>query len=236
MKNIVAIFLKELKSHFYSLVAWIIISAFLVITSYFFIVILIYSKEASMRYSFTNMSIILLFLTPAFTMRLFSEEKKSGTIEILMTCPVRDGEVVLGKYLASFFLFLVMIGLTLQYPYILKTYGKPDFGPIISGYLGIILLGGAFLSVGIFVSSLTENQIVSAIVSFGILLIFWFIEAFSSIVGTQGQNIISYISLSEHFYDFTKGIIDLKSVVFYLSFIAFFIFLTIRSVEARKWR
>ena len=159
-----------------------------------------------------------------------------GTIELLLTAPVRDLEVVIGKYLASLTVFVIMLGLTLYYPVLLFWFGDPDLGPVFSGYLGFFLLGASFLSVGLLASSLTGNQIVSAVLAFGLLLMVWMLAGAASFVSGTLAEVVNYISLSVHLGDFVKGVIDSTHIVYYLSFIALFVFLTARSLETRRWR
>ncbi|NQU99468.1 MAG: ABC transporter permease subunit, partial [Parcubacteria group bacterium] len=171
-------------------------------------------------------------------MKLFAEERKLGTLEILMTKPVRDFEVVLGKYLASLSFLVIMFSSTLVYVLILFKYGNPDIGPIWSGYLGLILLGACFAAIGVFASTLSENQIIAAVLSFALMLLLWIINWISGNLelSTQVNELLTYLSLAGHFDDFVKGIIDLKNVVFYLSFIGFWLFITTKSIGVRKWK
>lgn len=161
MRNILIIAKKEIKSYFSSAVAYVVFAMFLILSGYFFSVILLVTKNASLEGALYNTTITLLFLIPLITMKLFAEERKLGTLEILMTKPVRDFEVVLGKFLGSLFFLLIMFSSTLVYVFILFKYGNPDVGPIWAGYLGLFLLGACFLAVGIFASTLTENQIIA---------------------------------------------------------------------------
>lgn len=234
MKNIGIIFQKEFKIQFFSPIAYVVATMFLLLSGFFFSLILFNSKQASMEGSFYNITIVLIFLTPLLTMRLLAEEKRSGTLEVLLTKPVRDIEVVTGKFLAVLVLFLIILIPTLLYVYILYRFGQPDYGPIIVGYIGIILVAASFLSIGIFASSVTENQIIAAVITFSLLLILWLINYVGTYVGAAG--FFDYISVSKHFDDFTKGILDLKHIIFYLSFIGFWIFATTKSIEVRKWK
>ncbi|MFH1612954.1 MAG: ABC transporter permease [bacterium] len=237
MKNILNIMMKDLKIYFVSPIAYTILTMFLLISGYFFVLILFHSQECSMNYVFGNMTFTLLFIIPILTMRLFSEEKKTGTIEILMTSSIKEFELVMGKLLACFILFMVMILLTFLYPIWLLIIGEPDKGPLITGYIGILFLGLSFISVGIFCSSLTKNQIVSAILSFGILLFIWILGWVADESKSQiTKNVFQYICLLEHFDDFQKGVIDTKDVVYYLTFSGFFVYLTTKTVELKKWR
>ena len=169
------LFKKELKSYFVSPIAWVVMSVFLLISGYFFTVILLSTNLPELKITFHNMGITFLFLSPLFTMRLLAEEKKLGTEELLFTLPLTDAQIVLSKYLASLTVFLILLGITWVYPLFLLSWGKPDMGPIFTGYLGLFLMGASFLAVGLFSSSLTENQIIAAVVGFGTLLLFWII-------------------------------------------------------------
>ncbi len=235
--RIAAVAQRELKSYFVSPVAYIVIAFFLVMSGLLFAGILATTREATLRYLLSNVSVLFLFITPLLTMRLLAEEQRTGTIELLLTNPIRDIEVVLGKYLASLVLMLVMVGLTLYYPALLILLGgDPDRGPIVSGYLGVLLLGAAFLAIGLFASSLTQNQIVAAIVTFAVLLVLWLgdiVQNFSS--GVIGS-IFSYLSVNSHFQEFSSGIIDSKDVVYFLTLAAAGVFLAYLSVQTRRWR
>jgi ABC-2 type transport system permease protein len=182
------------------------------------------------------MDFIWLLVVPMLTMRLFAEEKKSGTIELLMTSPITTVQVILGKFFACLSLYVLIVAMTLVYCGILELYSKPDWGPIFSGYLGYILLGGAFITVGILASALTENQVVAVLLSFGMLLLLWLIDWSASFAGPTAARIIEYLSFIRHLQDFQRGVIDTKDVVFYLSFIFFGLFLTTRIIESRRWR
>jgi ABC-2 type transport system permease protein len=185
-----------------------------------------------------NMTIVLLLLIPLITMRLFAEEKKLRTEELLFTSPVSLNGVVLGKYLAGLVFFLIMLALTGIYPYILFVYSNPhpELGSILAGYLGLFFLGAAFIAVGLFASSVTENQIVAAVICFVALLLFFIVGWPAESVGTTGGKVLEYLSLIEHFTDFSKGLIDSRHVVYFLSFILFALFITKRSVESMRWR
>ena len=182
------------------------------------------------------MDFIWLLVVPMLTMRLFAEEKKNGTMELLMTSPISSVQVLLGKFFACLSLYTIIVALTLVYCLILEIYGEPDWGPIFSAYLGYILLGGTFIAVGVLASALTENQIVAVLVSFGILLLLWLIDWSASFAGPTAAKILQHISIIEHLKDFQRGVIDTKDVIFYLSFIFFGLFLTTRVLESRRWR
>src|SRR3972149_6520090 len=163
-------------------------------------------------------------MVPLLTMRLFSEEKKSGTIELLLTYPVTDMQVLLGKFLSCMAVFAIMIVLTALYPVLLIVFGQPETGPILTGYIGLFFVGASFVSLGIFASSLTENQIIAATVAFGLLLLFWMISFSASLAGPIVGDILSYISMTTHLEGFAKGVIDTEDVVYYLMFISLFLF------------
>ncbi len=258
IRSIGLIFRRELNSYFSTLIAYVAITMFLLITGYFFYTSiasfsvisfqaqsnpmvakqyqLLNITETVVRPLFGNISIIMLLMTPLLTMRLFSEENKSGTMELLLTYPVKDVEVVIAKFLACFVVFLSMILLTATYPLLLLSLGEPEIMPIVTGYLGLILLGAAFISLGIFTSSLTENQIIAASVSFGFLLLFWMMSYSVAFVSGAFGQIISYLSINEHIASLAKGVLDSEDIIYYLCFIVLFLFLTLRSLESKRWR
>ncbi|MFC1713508.1 ABC transporter permease [Candidatus Poribacteria bacterium] len=240
MKNIPSIFAREIKTYFVSPIAYVALIVFILLTGYFFAAYFNwasrYQGEANMRVLFHNMSITMLFLSPLITMRLFAEEKRSGTIEIMMTSSVTDTEIVIGKFAASAVLFLMMLALTSLCPIFLMAYGTPDVAPIAVGYLGLFLLGATFLSLGVVTSSLTKNQIVAALISFVMLLGLWVIGWMSNAVGSQFGKVLSFISLVDHFDDFSKGILDTKHVIYYVSFASFCLFFAIKLVQSAKWK
>jgi ABC-2 type transport system permease protein len=236
MNGTIAIARRELGSYFSSPLAYVITAAFLVIAGYFFSVNVIFSRQATVRPLFQTMYTILLLMAPALTMRLLAEEQKSGTIELLLTTPVRELEVVLGKFIAGLLFFVVMLLLTLYYPLLLSIYGSPDVGGIVGGYLGAVLFSATIVSIGLLTSSLTQNQIVAAVLSFAILLILWVVDGLSSVFGGQIGDALSYLALYPHFNDMTRGAIDTKDIAYYLSVTAVALFLTWRSLEARRWR
>lgn len=236
MKNMIIIAQKELRAYFASPIAYVVIAAFLAIMGFFFWLIVSLSREASLRGVFGNMAITLLFIAPALTMRLLAEEQRSGTIELLLTLPVRDWQVVLGKFLASLAVFALMLALTLYYPLLLLRFGDPDRGPIIGGYVGLLLLGGSFLAIGVFTSSLSRNQVVAALLGFGAMLILWLIDIAGRLLGPPVSDVVTYMSLSGHYFDFLRGIVDSKDVIFYLSVMAGFLFLSVETLQLRRWR
>jgi len=259
VKNYLAILERELKSYFVSPMAYIVIALFVLISGIFFYVIVSNFVEYSFRVMMQaqyyrmappklnvnlmairpmlhNMSVFALFWLPLLTMRLFAEEKKMGTIELIYTSPLTSLQIILGKFSASLVVFAAMLILTFVYQVILFFYGNPELNPILAGYLGLFLLGATYLAFGVFFSSLTDNQIIAAVTTFAIILCFWALGWLSDFVGPGLKTILSSISVIEHFNDFSKGIIDTKHIIYYLSFIFFGIFLTHLSLESNKWR
>jgi ABC-2 type transport system permease protein len=175
-------------------------------------------------------------MIPMITMGLFSEEKKRGTIELLLTTPLTNLQVVLGKFFAGLTFFCCMLGLSMLLIGTLFIYSKPDFGPIFSGYLGLLLYGASLVALGMFVSTLTENQIIAAVLGFGMILILCIVDAFAGSTGTVMQHVISYLSVIQHLEDFIKGVVDTPGIIFYISLAIFGIVLTYRSVESYRWR
>lgn len=186
--------------------------------------------------TFGNMSIILLLILPLLTMRLLAEERKSGTFELIMSYPIREGELIVGKYLAALLVFGAMLLPTLLFPVLAGRYAQMDPGPVVTAYLGLFLLGAAFIALGLFLSSLTENQIVAAVLTFGALLALWMAGWVSRGAATGWAGFLNQISIIEHFDSFAKGILDTHDLAYYLVFILFFLFLTERSVESVRWR
>jgi len=169
-------------------------------------------------------------------MRTYSEEKRSGTIELLLTSPVNDVQIILGKFFGAMGLYAAMLGVTVLYISILFFLGNPEWKPVIAGYLGLLLMGGCFIAVGLLVSSLTKNQIVAGIATFAVFLFLWVINWIGESAGPTGREIVTYVSITDHFTDFARGVIDTKHVVYYLSFITFGLFLTAKSVDSERWR
>ena len=241
MKNIFAVCTKELYTYFVSPIAYFVCFVFTAISGYLFQFFLTVASANSgygngvMQSTFGIMATILLFFTPVLTMKLFAEERKSGTIELLLTSPITDSQVVLGKYLASWFLLIIMLGLTLIFPFLTQRFGPLDAGLVFSGYFGLTLLGSCFLAFGLMMSSMSKNQIVAALTSFGFLLALWVIGAVSDRGGTIG-NFLKYLSFSEHFSDFPRGAILVKDIVYYVSFTCVCLFATFKSIESSKWR
>lgn len=236
MTNTIAIAQRELKAYFGSPIAFVVTAFFLLIAGFFFWQSVAYTREASLRYLFGTLGVVYLFISPSISMRLLADEQRTGTIELLLTCPVRDVEVVLGKYFASLAMLFAMLIPTLYYPFILTLYGSPDQGPLLSGYLGMILLGASFLAVGLLASSLTQNQIVAAVLTFGVLLLVWLSEAVAGFVRGPVGDFFGALSASTHFSDFPRGVISSTDLVYFLSLIVGCLLLTIISLQVRRWR
>jgi len=242
--NFFPIFKKELRSYFTSLIAYLVLTVFLGLSGYLFYTNMALFitwgganvQEGLWQYLFHDMRLFLIITIPLLTMRLFAEEKKLGTIELLFTYPFRDIEILMGKFLACLVVFALMLGLTIIYPILLAVVYKVVLGPLAASYLGLFLLGAAFISCGIMASSLTENQIIAALVTLGIILLFWFIDWNEAAVSQSVANVLHHFSLFEHFYNFAKGIIDTRDIIYFILFIFFFLFLTLRSLESRRWR
>ena len=238
MKNIGIISRKELVSYLTSPMAYIVTAIFLVLSGAFFTTYLAGTNYADTSIKgFLNAAQLLILLFAAMlTMRLVAEEKKLGTWEFLLTAPLRDSEIIIGKFVGALAVLVGMLVLTLYYPILLIIFGDPDLGPIGTSYLGLILLGSACVSVGIFASTLSSNQIVSAVVSGGLLFALWFLGAVGGLAPGPVGEVLSFLSLSHHFPDFMRGIVDTQAIVYYLSVTALFLFLAIGSIETGRWR
>ena len=235
--NTFHIALKESKIYFATPAAYIVGAMFLALTGIFFVFdVTAPFAEASVRGIVDWASFFVIFLAPLLTMRLLSEEQKLGTLELLLTAPVRDWEVVIGKYIASLLVLLAILAVTLYYTLLLYVFGDPDTGPVLSGYLGLVLYGSAALAVGLLGSSLSANQIVAAVVGIAVLLMLSFANRVGDLVTGVAAQVFNGLSMNEHIADFSRGVIDTTSVVFFLSLTAVFLFLTIRSLETRRWR
>jgi len=256
IRNIGAIFKKDIKLYFSSFVAYCIIAIFLVLTGYFFSSLInafvmislqvaqqqAYQGPLNLTESITpslfmNVCIVMLFMLPMLTMRSFSEEKKEGTIELLYTYPISDFEIVIGKYCAVSFVFLIMLAPLFIYPVLIRLVGGVYMmQPFYVGMFGLVLLGLAFLAVGLFISSMTKNQIVSVSITFGTLLMFWVMGWSSTFVSKELGSFLEELSMLQHFSNFAQGLIDTQDILFYCLVIFFFIFFTLRILESRSWK
>jgi ABC-2 type transport system permease protein len=184
----------------------------------------------------TNAGVVILFLMPMITMRTYAEEKRSGTMELLLTSPVTDTQIILGKFLGVLGLYGAILAVTLIHIAILFIYGTPAWKPVVTGYIGLFLMGASFLSIGLLISSLTKNQIVAGIATFAVVLMLWVINWMGSFVGPTAQAVLGHLSITDHLEDFARGVLDTKHFVYYLSFIAFGLFLTAKAVDSERWR
>lgn len=253
MRNILAIAGKELRGYFASPIGYVLIGFFALLFGWFFYTLVAFFERQSMQMAggpggamnvnqmlvtplLLNSTVVMLLVFPLITMRTYAEEKRSGTIELLLTAPITDFEIIMGKFLGALALFAGMLSVTLLHMGLLFAYGNPEWKPIATGYLGLLMMGGSFLSLGLFISSLTKNQIVAGMITFSVFLLLWVINWVSTFVSPEAQTVINYLSVTEHFDDFARGIIDTKHVVYYLSFIATGLFLTMKSVDSERWR
>jgi len=255
MNNILAIAHKELKSYFSTPIAYVVIGFFAFLWGWFFYAALMFFNQQSLqsgfggpegvsmnqqliRPLFLNASVIMLFVLPLITMRTYSEEKRSGTIELLLTSPLTDFQIIVGKFVGALALYAAMLAVTIVHMALLFSWGNPapEWRPVLTGYLGLLLMGGCFISVGLLISSLTKNQIVSGMVTFAVFLMLWVINWTASFAGPTMQNVLNYLSITDHFDDFTKGILDTKHLIYYFSVISFGLFLTARSVDTERWK
>ncbi len=257
MRNTITIAGKELAGYFVQPVAYVVLTVFVLLGGWFFFAMLrqfdemvqlvqMMGQPDTLRQMNLNtrvidpllhdLSVVLVIVMPALTMRVFAEEKRSGTYELLLTAPIRTGEIVAGKFLAAGAFTLVMVALAWIFPLILIVFGNPEVGVMFAGYLGLFLLALSFVSVGLFTSSLTQNQIIAAISSFGILILLFVISWPAEAGGGVVWALLKYLSLPEHFSTMVRGVIDTSDVVFFLSVVGTALFLTQRSVESARWR
>lgn len=235
-RNILAVAEKEVRSYFTSPVAWIITAVFIAMWGYLFGIIIPGSREANFRPVLNNFSVTFLLAGPLLTMRLLSEEAKAGTLELLLTQPLREVELVLGKYLGSVLFLVFMLAMTLYFPALLLKFGNPDKGTLIAGYLGVLLQGMSFIAIGLMMSSLTQNQIIAAAITFVTLLLLWLSDALARVLGGGAATVAQYISITKRFEDMPRGVIDTKDVIFFLTIILVCLFITTQVIGARRWR
>ena len=259
MRNALAIASREIRSYFVSPVAYVVLTGFLLLAGWFFFNLLarfnymlqIYAgmqqraggelerlnlNEFVISPLLHNLSVVLVILVPVITMRTFAEEKRLGTFELLLTSPIRVGEIVAGKFLGALAFVTMMLALTGIYPILLLIYGDPETGIMLSGYLGLFLIAASFVSIGMMTSSLTENQIIAAVSCLVALLLLYVINWPADTSTPTIGAILHYLSVTEHFGEFVKGVVDSRAIVYFLSLIAAALFLTHRSVESLRWR
>jgi ABC-2 type transport system permease protein len=253
MTNILAIVRKEWRGYFASPIGYVVIGMYALVFGLFYTVGLNFFIRQSMagpqmgggpmninqmliRYVFMNSSVVMVFVVPLITMRTYAEEKRLGTVELLMTSPLTDFQILAGKFLGAMSLYAAMLGITVIHMGLLFAYGNPEWKPIVTGYLGLLLLGGCIVSIGLFFSSLTKNQIVAGMLTVVVLLLLWLLDWTGSFMGPTGEQIVSFISLTGHLEDFLRGVIDTQHVIYYLSFITFGLFVTSKAVDSERWR
>jgi len=254
MSNALAIARKELRSYFASPIAYVVIGMFALAFGWFYISMLSWFLMQSMqgqmmggggpmnvnqqliRIVLQNAAVVILFLLPMITMRTYSEEKRTGTIELLLTSPVSDWQIIVGKFLGAMTLYALMLAVTVIHIALLFAFGSPEWKPIASAYLGLLLLGGCFVSLGLLFSSLTRNQIVAGVITLVVFLMLWVVDWMTSFSSPGLGAVLNYLSITSHLDDFTKGVIDTKHVIYYLSFITFGLFLTSKAVDSERWR
>jgi len=253
MGNILALAHKELRAYFVSPIAYVLLGLFAVLFGVFYVASLNLMVQLSMgqfggggpqvvninefmiRPLLGNTSVVLLFMLPMLTMRSYAEEKRSGTMELLLTSPLTDFQIVMGKFIGAMGLYALMLSLTLVHIGVLFWYGDPEWAPLLSGYLGLLLMGGSFISIGLAISSMTKNQIVAGVATFAVLLLFWVINWIGDASGTATQSVLAYLSILEHFDDFSKGVIDTTHLTYYASFITLGLYLTAKSMDSERW-
>ena len=254
MRNIWTICRRELYSYFVSPIAWVLLAIFSVLSGFFTYFISAFFVKSGMESQmtgqsfpmnvneqvispvFSNIAVVGLFLIPLISMRLFAEEKRQGTIELLVTSPVHDLEIVLGKWLAAVLMYAALLAILLVNYSFLFIYGQPDWRPLVTGFLGMLLQGGCLLAFGTFISTTTKNQIVAAAIGFAFALLLFVLNWTTSFGNSPTSQVLSYLSINSHFDSFSRGVIDSKDLIFYLSMIFFGLFLTSRSLESLRWR
>lgn len=238
LKTVYALFKKELMSYFNSPIAYIFIGVFLVVGNWLFFKSFFLAGQASMRGFFDLLPWMFLFLAPSLTMRLWAEEKKSGTVEFLLTLPVTDWQVVLAKFFGSLVFLFVTLILTATLPISIAFLGDIDFGPVIGGYIGALFLGGSYLALGLFISSLTKNQIIAFVLGIVACFSMFIIGADFALMGAPSflAPIMKFLGLGSHFYNISKGVIDSRDIIYYCSFIFIFLWLNARVIESRGWK
>jgi len=257
MRNVLAIVERELRAYFISPIAYVVLTIFVFLSGIFFRTILSQVMQMGLisqmqaqqlgprpmdmpgmisRGFLSTMSVILLFMIPMITMGLFSEEKKRGTIELLLTAPLTDLQVILGKFFAASSFFVILLLTTWIPMSVLYIYGSPASGPILTAYLGLLLYGLSIIAIGLFISSLTENQIIAAVISFGAIMLLWLVDVMAGSAESTTKEVLTYLSILSHLDDFTKGVLATSHIIFYLSLTLVALFLTYRSVDSLRWR
>lgn len=233
--NVRTIFRRELQSYFNSAIAYVVLVVFLAITGWFHTSSLFLANAATLRLMFEIVPLVFLFVVPAITMKLLSEEMKSGTIELLTTKPLHDFEIVLGKFLAAWMLMGVALLLTLVYYFTITTIGRIDNGPVIGGYFGLMLTAGVYVAIGLFASSLTENQVIAFIIGFVLVFCLFMLDKILIYVPESMASIVEFLGIDYHFSNVARGVIDTRDVVYFFSLLGFMLYLTVLSLGRRRW-
>jgi ABC-2 type transport system permease protein len=236
MHQVLVLARKEFRSYFDSPVAYVVISLFLLIAGWQFSTALFLSNSPDLRTLFSIVRFIFLFFIPALSMRLISEEKRLGTIELLMTLPIKDWQLVLGKFLSAYLLIIITLVLTLIHYITISLLGTPDLGAAIGGYLGLILIVGVYLAIGIFTSALSQNQIIAFILSFVIIFTLFILDKVVFFFPGFLASLLEFLSIDYHFNNIARGVIDSRDLIYYLSLMSLFLFLSIQTLESRKWK
>ena len=237
MNKIFAVAKREISTYLYTPMAYAAMAAFLVITGYFFSISVISTRVASVQSTLGNAGLILVFIAPILTMRLLADEARQGTSEILFTTPVNITQIVVGKFLGSLAILTLLVAIMMIYPFTLNYFGNPDWGIVLSGYLGFWLMAAAFLAAGIFTSSLTNSQMVAGVAGIALLMLLWVIDwAAQAVTHPMAQQVLQQLSITRAFVEVNRGIIDTRGIVFYLTLIVGFLFLSGRVLESRQWR
>ncbi len=226
---------REIKAYFNSPVAYIVVTVFMLIVGFLYWRQLFLEKQAELRYYFNLTPLVFTFIIPAITMRLLAEEKGSGTLEMLITMPVRDWEIVLGKFLAGMTMLAAIVGMTMFYGLTLSLLSPVDHGPMLTGYLGLLLMGGGYIAIGVMASALTRNQIVAFILAFAISFALFIFGQIVQYAPESLQPVLAFLSMGNHFESLSRGVVDSRDVVFYLSVMVISLVIATASLESRKW-
>ena len=234
-----AVFKKEIRAYFISPVGYAFLLVFSLISAALLTVEMIYASQVNMTQFFanffTNNIMIFMFLIPILTMKLFSEERKAKTDQILFTSPVSTTGVVMGKFFAAFCIFAMAVAVTFIYVIIINLFSTVDFLMLLGNYIGLFLLGAAFISIGMFISTLTENQVIAAVISFAVMIIILLVHYVKAFVSGFLVTAVDFISVIDRYMDFNEGLLNFSSILFFLSITGLFIYLTVRVIEKRRW-
>ncbi len=235
MKNVLTIAGRQFRSYFNGPVAYIVICIVLLTLGFFFWKTFFLFGRASAREMFRWLGLILVFALPGLTMGLLAEEKRTGTIELLITMPVTEAQVILGKFLGVFGLYAVLLALTVFYPISIATLGDLDWGPVLGGYIGLFLQGSAVLAIGLMASSWTDNQLIALFVALSLSVFFWVLDKLLALLPTSLSSVLQWLSFDHHFQSMARGVIDLRDVLFFVSIVVFALAVAFRALESRRW-